>query len=60
MSDLFEIKQLDGYKTIFLRFADPDHFVIEVNGVERIVAREVWRSLPVLSAINRTRTEQVS
>jgi hypothetical protein len=47
MSDLFAIKQVDGYKAIFIRFAGPDNFVIEVNGAERTVTREFWRALPV-------------
>ena len=49
MSHLFAIKQLNGRKTIFLRFAGPDHFLIEVNGAERIVTREFWEGLPLLS-----------
>jgi hypothetical protein len=48
MSDLFVIKQLDGYTTKFIRFAGPDHFVIEVNGAERTVTRDFWRSIPNL------------
>ena len=52
MSDLFAIKQLDGHKTIFLRFAGPGHFVIEVNGAERIVTREFWEGLPLRCPTN--------
>jgi hypothetical protein len=48
MSDLFVIKQLDGYTAKFIRFAGPDHFVIEVNGAERTVTRDFWRSIPNL------------
>jgi hypothetical protein len=46
MSDLLVTKQMDGYAATFLRFASPDHFVIEVNGAERTVTREFWRTLP--------------
>ena len=48
MPDLFVIKQLDGYAAKFIRFAGPDNFVIEVNGVKRTVTREFWRSIPNL------------
>jgi hypothetical protein len=48
MSDLFVIKQLDGYIAKFIRFAGPDNFVIEVNGAERTVSREFWRAIPNL------------
>jgi len=50
MSDLFVTKQLDGYTAKFIRFAGPDHFVIEVNGSERTVTREFWRALPLPDA----------
>ena len=45
MSDLFATKQADGYPAKFVRFAGPDNFIIEVNGAERIVTREYWRTL---------------
>jgi hypothetical protein len=48
MSDLFVIKQLDGYTAKFLRFAGPDNFVIEVNDAERTVTRDFWRGIPNL------------
>jgi hypothetical protein len=48
MSYLFVIKQLDGYNAKFVRFAGPDNFVIEVNGVERTVTREFWSGVPNL------------
>ena len=50
MSDLFATKQVDGYPAKFIRFAGPENFVIEVNGPERIVTREIWRNLPHLVA----------
>jgi hypothetical protein len=46
MSDLSVTKQLDAHAATFLRFAGPDHFVIEVNGAEQTVSREFWRALP--------------
>jgi hypothetical protein len=48
MSDLLAPKQMDGYRARFLRFAGPDHFVIEVNGSERTLTQEMWRTLPDL------------
>jgi hypothetical protein len=56
MSDLCVIKQLDGYAAMFLRFAGPDNFVIEVNGAERTVSREFWRALPHRDASKVERT----
>jgi hypothetical protein len=46
MSDLIVTKQLDGYAATFLRFEGADKFVIAVNGAERTVSREFWRTLP--------------
>jgi hypothetical protein len=46
MSDPLAPKQIDGNRAQFLRFAGPDHFVIEVNGSERTVTQEMWRTLP--------------
>jgi hypothetical protein len=46
MSDFCVIKRLDGCPAIFLRFAGPDYYVIEVNRVERIVSRDFWTNLP--------------
>jgi hypothetical protein len=45
MSDLFATKKVDGYTVKFIRFAGPDNFVIEVNGAERTVTRDFWRTL---------------
>jgi hypothetical protein len=39
---------MDGYPAAFFRFAGPENFVMEVNAVERIVARDVWAKLPQL------------
>jgi hypothetical protein len=50
MSDLFLTKLVDGYGAKFVRFAGPDNFVIEVNGAERTVSRELWRTLPNLES----------
>jgi hypothetical protein len=46
MSELFSTKQLDGYAAKFTRFAGPENLIIEVNGAERKVSREVWHTLP--------------
>jgi hypothetical protein len=47
MSHLFLIKELDGYAVTFLRFAGPERFIVQVNGVERTISREDWAALPV-------------
>jgi hypothetical protein len=31
----------------FLRFAGPEKFVVQVNGVERTISRDDWDALPV-------------
>jgi len=46
MSHLFLTKELDGYPASFIRFAGPEHFIVQVNGVERTISRNEWRSLP--------------
>ena len=48
MSDLGVTKHMDGSAAKFLRFAGPDNLIIEVNGTERTVTREFWRSIPNL------------
>jgi hypothetical protein len=50
MSDLYTTKRVGGYPAKFIRFAGPENFVIEVNGAERIVTRDVWGNLPQLDA----------
>jgi hypothetical protein len=50
MSDLSVTRHLDGCPAIFLRFAGPDHVVIEVSREERIVSREFWKNLPIQDA----------
>jgi hypothetical protein len=47
MSDLGVTKQMDGRPAKFLRFAGPDHLVIEVNAAERTITRECWRVIPL-------------
>jgi hypothetical protein len=47
MSHLFLTKELDGYPVTFLRFAGPEKFVVQVNGVERTISRDDWDALPV-------------
>jgi hypothetical protein len=47
MSHLFLTKELDGYAVTFLRFAGPENFIVQVNGVERTVSRDEWAALPV-------------
>jgi hypothetical protein len=49
MSHLFLTKELDGYAVTFLRFAGPERFIVQVNGVERTISRDDWAALPVRS-----------
>ena len=42
---VFSAKELDGDVAMFLRF-DGDKFIVDVNGEERTVAREIWLKLP--------------
>jgi hypothetical protein len=41
------IRYLDGHKLVFLRFHNADHIVVSENGVERILAKSIWTSLPL-------------
>jgi hypothetical protein len=38
-------KLLQGYAATFVR-SEGEHFVVSVNGQERTISREAWRSLP--------------
>jgi hypothetical protein len=58
MSHLFLTKELDGYAVTFLRFAGPERFIVQVNGVERTISRDDWAALPVRSL--RAGTDQPS
>jgi hypothetical protein len=50
MSDLITTKQLNGCAATFRRFAGPDRFVIEVNGIGQTVTRDFWRTLSKLES----------
>jgi hypothetical protein len=45
VSQLFLAKELDGAVATFLRF-DGEEFIVQVNGVERSIPRDVWQTLP--------------
>jgi hypothetical protein len=45
VSQLFLAKELNGEVATFLRF-DGETFIVQVNGVERSIPRDVWRELP--------------
>lgn len=55
MSHLFLTKLLDGKSTRFLRFGGADSFVVEVNGAERTISREVWEALPSIPSNDEDR-----
>ena len=52
MSDIAQVKTLDGQPTTFLRFDGADKYVVDVGGETRTITREEGRRLPSLSARN--------
>lgn len=46
VSNLFLAKDLNGHAASFVRLEGPDRFIIQVDGAERIMSRDEWRSLP--------------
>jgi hypothetical protein len=55
MSSPFLPKLLDGKEATFLRLEGSDQFVVEVEGEERMVSRDEWRSLPDQTPTKRDR-----
>jgi hypothetical protein len=51
------IRNLDGHKLVFLRFLNADHIVVSENGVERILAKSIWTSLPLW---NEARADKIA
>ncbi len=47
MSEIAQIRNLDGHPAAFVRFDGPDKFVVAVDGELRTVTRAYWVSLPV-------------
>ena len=45
MSDLAQLKMLDGCPATFLRFNGPDLYVVLIKGEERTITRAEWRGL---------------
>jgi hypothetical protein len=45
VSDIAQIKTLDGRRATFLRFEGPDKYVVDIEGVERTITRDEWRRL---------------
>ena len=47
MSEIAQIKNVDGHPAAFVRFQGPDEFVVAVDGELWTVTRAYWMSLPV-------------
>jgi hypothetical protein len=45
LSDIPQVKALNGRPATFLRFDGPDRYVVDVDGDERTIARDEWRQL---------------
>ena len=45
MSDIAQLKMLDGRPATFLRFNGPDRYVVLIDGGERTMTRAEWRGL---------------
>ena len=45
VSDVFMPKLLDGCPVTFERAEGLNDFIVRVNGEERVISRELWRSL---------------
>jgi hypothetical protein len=46
VSDLTHVKRLDGQPATFLRFYDPDEYIVTIDGEDRKICRDEWRRLP--------------
>jgi hypothetical protein len=57
VSEFAMIRNLDGHKLIFVRFHNADHIVVSENGVERILAKSIWTSLPLW---NEARVDKIA
>jgi hypothetical protein len=47
VSDIAQVKTLDGRPATFLRFDGPDRYVVEIDGEGRTITRDEWRGLPL-------------
>jgi hypothetical protein len=45
VSDIAQLKMLDGRPATFLRFNGPDRYVVLIDGEERTITRAEWRGL---------------
>ena len=43
VSDIAQLKMLDGRPATFLRFNGPDRYVVLIDGEERTITRAEWR-----------------
>jgi hypothetical protein len=47
VSDIAQVKTLDGRPVTFLRFDGPDKYVVDINGEGLTITRDEWRRLPL-------------
>jgi hypothetical protein len=45
VSDIAQVKTLDGRPVTFLRFDGPDKYVVDIDGEGRTITREGWLRL---------------
>lgn len=57
MTEFGMIRNCDGHKLVFLRFHNADHIVVSENGVQRILAKSIWMSLPLW---NEARVDKIA
>jgi hypothetical protein len=46
VSDIAQVKTLDGRPATFLRFDGPDKYIVDIDGEGRTITRDEWRRLP--------------
>jgi hypothetical protein len=47
VSDIAQVKTLDGRPTTFLRFDGSDKYVVDIDGEGHTITRDEWRRLPL-------------
>jgi hypothetical protein len=47
VSDIAQVKTLDGRLVTFLRFDGPDKYVVDIDGEGHTITRDEWQRLPL-------------
>jgi hypothetical protein len=58
--ELFLAKDLNGRPASFVRFEGSDDFIVQVDGIERAISRDHWRSLQDLLPTEQDRLDHQS